>query len=190
MELEAQLARQPVVYLVLNLARGVVEVRSRSLTLDTVPIQGVKLVRRRRLLSVARSTPQVLPVIWIILEGPPDTDRVVIAPETLQPAPSDDEDFDELDRLPSPTPTPAPEIPRSYRARLDTGWDLWITNRVPSRTWWQRLLNAAGDGVAVLRGHSEPEPPAVVILMSRSDAHRLYHLIRSDTRILVTTQFR
>jgi len=191
MELEAQLARQPVVYLVLNIGRGVLEVRSRGMVLDSLPVTDVAVVRPKRLLSGSSSHPLELPVVWQVVEGPRDTERELIAPETLRPAPSGEEDVEDFDweSGPSPTPTPIPSPPKSYRARLDNDWDLWIADRPPlSRGPW-RFFVASIDGLARLRGRSEPPPPAYLVTMSRSDAQRLYHLIRSGMTILVTTEY-
>ena len=193
LELEASLARQPVVYLVLDVGRLVLEVRSRTLVLDSVAVQGVAVVRHRPLLGGPEpSDPQVLPALWRVVSGPRDTDRQVIAPETLRPAPKDGEEEEEEATAgggPSPTPTPVPEPPRSYRAQLDTGWELLVTQRLPARGWGHRFLEAARDGWARLRGRRETVPPAVAVVIDAQDARRLYHLIRSGTAILVTTDF-
>lgn len=193
LELEASLARQPVVYLVLDVGRMVLEVRSRTLVLDSVTVQGVAVVRHRPLLgNTEPPEPQVVPALWRVVSGPRDTDRQVIAPETLRPAPKDGEEEEEeaaSGGVPSPTPTPVPEPPRSYRAQLDTGWDLLVTHRLPVRGWVSRFLDAARDGWARLRGRREAIPPAVAVVVDAQDARRLYHLIRSGTSILVTTEF-
>lgn len=192
LELEARLARRPVVYLVLDVGRGMLEIRSRSLVLDSMAVTDLAVVRQRGLFERSASKPHTLPTVWTIVEGPRDTDRELIAPETLRPAPRDDEEVSEEAAPaggPSPTPTPIPDPPKSYRARMDNGLDLMVTDRLPAASWWHRMLGAAWDGLARIRGQRESVPPAVVVVMSRTDARRLYHLIRSDTSILVTTEF-
>ncbi len=131
-----------------------------------------------------------VPTIWTIQSGPGDTDREIIAPESLRPMPKEGEEEEEPPATPTPpgptpTPTPVPEPPPSYRARLNTGWDLWVCEALPASGFWARFTAAVRDGWTRLRGEGEDLPPAVALAMSAEDAKRIHHLLRVGMPILV-----
>ena len=102
------------------------------------------------------SSPSV-PAMWMVKEGPGDTDREVIAPTELRPMPAEDEEEVEPTPAPTPagptpTPTPVPEPPVSYRVQLENGWDLWITDRLPQQGFLRLVGLALRDGWNRWRG--------------------------------------
>ena len=136
LELEAGLASRPAIYLLLDPQRRVLEIKARGAVLDTVPLPGIEVMSQQSLLSRHPATNPPIPTVWTVKYGPGDTDREVVAPEKLVPAPKDDEDQDveptpPPGATPTPTPTPIPLPATSYRTRLTNGWDLWITDRLP-----------------------------------------------------------
>lgn len=191
LELEARLVKKPLVYLVLDPPRRVLEVRSRGHVLDTVALLGIEVVTQQPLLG-GDSTPVVaVPAVWTVQSGPGDTDREIIAPDSLRPLPKEGEEEEEPTPAPTPpgatpTPTPVPEPPASYRTRLDIGWDLLVCESLPARGFWPRLSAAVKDGWVRLRGEGEDLPPAVALAMSADDARRVHHLLRAGMVILVT----
>jgi hypothetical protein len=190
-ELEAKLAKQPNIYLVIDPPRRVLEVRARGVVLDTIQLSGIETVSQKPFYS--HEAPELPPVpgVWSVDEGPGDTDREVISPTTLRPYSADDEEEPTPEptpvgtRGPSPTPTPVPEAPSSYRARLANGWDLWVTDRLPPTSLLGRYWSAVRDGWERLRGVGHTYRPAVMLAVATDDARRLHHLLRKGTAVLV-----
>lgn len=191
LEMEAAIAKSPVVYMVIDPARRVLEVRSRSLVLDRVALDGIEVVTEQPLFSGWPPTLPELPATWKIAEGPGDTDREIVAPPHLRPyvSPEEEDTAEPTPTVapagPAPTPTPVPEPPASYRARLDNGWDLLITDTRPVDAFIPRLLAAVRDGWQRLRGLGDSAPPAVALAMAKQDCQRIHHLMRTGTQILV-----
>ena len=189
-EMEASLAKRPAVYLVLDPIRRVLEVRARGAVLDTIRLRGIEVISQQPLFGRRHPTAPPLPAIWTVSTGPGDRDREILEPESLRPAPKPGEEDDDTDKpsdpsAPTPTPTPVRETPASYRAGLSNGWDLWVTEELPTQSRWGLFTAAVRDGIARLRGRSQDVAPAVTLAMSREDAQRLHHLMRSGTAILV-----
>jgi hypothetical protein len=192
LELEAGLAKRPTVYLLLDPQRRVLEIKARGAVLDSVQLTGIEIMTQQQLLTHDLPTNPPIPTVWTIKQGPGDTDREMIAPAELVPAPKDDVEEEPTpapaSAQPTPTPTPVPLPSVSYRARLTNGWDLWITDRLPPQDFLGAFLAAVRDGWRRLRGLAEDHPPAVTLAMAHEDARRIHHLIRSGTEILVASE--
>jgi hypothetical protein len=194
LEMEASLARKPLVYLLLDPQRRVLEVRSRGAVLDTVTLTGIEVISQQPLLRRDLPSHPSIPAIWTVEQGAGDSDREVVAPTELVPAPKEDEE-DQPEPAPSatppvptPTPTPAPLPASSYRSRLANGWDLWVTDQLPPQTPWDTFVAAVGDGWRRLRGLGENHIPAITLAMSDEDARRIHHLLRTGMSILVASE--
>lgn len=193
-ELELPLARRPEVYLVLNPTSRQLQMKVRGFTLDQVSLAGIEMVVHAPLLGGPAPPPPPLPAVWRVVEGPGDTDREYIAPAELRPyRPDGYEDTQPgvpaaRAGAPLPTATPLPEPPTAYRARLDNGWDLWITNTLPPQRFLPRAWAAVRDGWQRLRGRGNQLSPAIALAMGREDAMRLHHLMRSGMAILVLAE--
>ncbi|HVN32973.1 MAG TPA: hypothetical protein VMT45_13410 [Thermoanaerobaculaceae bacterium] len=194
LELETGLAKRPSVYLVLDPQRRVLEIKARGAVLDTVQLTGIEIISQQPLLTRDLPDHPPIPALWTIRNGPGDTDREVIAPSELRPAPKDDEE-EEAEPTPpmpptepTPTPTPPPATPTSYRSRLANGWDLWITDRLPPQSLFETFIAAVKDGWSRLRGLAQDHPPAITLAMADDDARRIHHLMRSGTAILVASE--
>lgn len=191
LELELSLARRPEVYLVLNPSTRQLEVKVRGLAVDRVPLRGIKKILHVPLLSAGAPPPLPLPAVWRVVDGPGDSDREYIAPTELRPYRA--EGYDDpppaanpgRPGAPTPTATPFPEPPASYRAQLDCGWDLWITETLPPLGFLARVGAAVRDGWERLRGRGIHPRPAITLAMDREDAKRLHHLMRSGMPLLV-----
>ncbi len=194
MELEVRLAQRPEVYLVLNPASRNLEVKVRGLALDRVPLAGIEMIVHAPVFGGREPSPLPLPAIWRVVDGPGDTDREYIAPAELRPYNPDGYDDPQPSMTPArpgappPTATPFPEAPASYRARLDSGFDLWITNTLPPQGFLARASAAVRDGWQRLRGRGSQLSPAITLAMDREDAMRLHHLMRSGMAILVLAE--
>jgi hypothetical protein len=192
-ELEAKLAKQANVYLVLDPPRRVIEVRARGVVLDSISLSGIETVSQRPFFHASVPVVPAVPGLWTVEEGPGDTDREVISPATLRPYSNGDDEAAEPDaaptpvgtRGPAPTPTPVPEPPSSYRTRLDNGWDLWITDQLPPTGLLPRYWAAVRDGWERLRGSAHTYRPAIMLAVTNQDARRLHHLMRKGTALLV-----
>jgi hypothetical protein len=192
-ELEAQLAKKPNVYLVLDPPRRVIEVKARGVVLDSIAVSGIEIVSHQPLLR--RSAPEgpALPALWSVEDGPGDTDREVIAPAALRPYTSEEEEEEEPaatptpagTRGPAPKPTQVPEPPSSYRSRLSSGWDLWVTDALPPSGIWDRYWAAVREGWARLRGDARQYRPAITVALARPDAQRLHHLMRKGMAVII-----
>ena len=192
LELEAKLVKKPAVYLVLDPARRVLEVRARATVLDSVRLSGLEIASQQSLFR--RSLPQspAIPALWTVKMGPGDLDREVIAPSELRPIPKDEDTVEEATPTPSPgrvtpTATPTPEPPASYRANLENGWDLWVVEQLPAQTRFGLLLAAIRDGWDRLRGEGADYAPSITLAMERADALRIHHLLHSGMAILVVS---
>ena len=193
LELEARLAKKPFVYLVLDPQRRVLEVKARGAVLDTVQLKGIEVISQQPLLTRRAPNRPPIPAVWTLSAGPGDTDREVIAPTELRPAPKEGEE--EVEPTPAaapsgpmPTPTQVHVPPPSYRSRLANGWDLWITDRLPPQSALGTFTAAVRDGWQRLRGLGEDHPPAVTLAMADEDARRVHHLMRTGTAILVASE--
>lgn len=144
LEMEAELARKPGVYLVLDPQRRVLEIRSRGAVLDAVGLAGIEIVSQQPVLRRDIPAHPPIPAVWTVEQGAGDSDREVVEPTELRPAPKMGEDDDAepapsaTPAAPTPTPTPVPLPPVSYRNRLSNGWDLWITDALPPRIGCRR----------------------------------------------------
>jgi hypothetical protein len=117
----------------------------------------------------------------------------VVAPEKLVPAPKNGEDEDveptpPPEATPTPTPTPAPLPAASYRAQLNNGWDLWITDSLPPQDRLGTFLAAVRDGWLRLRGLGQEHAPAITLAMTDDDARRIHHLVQGGLAILVANE--
>lgn len=191
-ELEAQLAKKPNVYLVLDPPRRVIEVKARGVVLDSIPVSGIEIVSHQPIFGASPPEGPALPASWSVEEGPGDTDREVIAPASLRPYSSEEEEEEPAatptpagTRGPAPTPTPVPEPPISYRSRLSSGWDLWVTDTLPPSGVWSRYWAAVREGWERLRGDARQYRPAITVALARPDAQRLHHLMRKGMAVVV-----
>jgi hypothetical protein len=190
--MEASLARKPDVYLLLDPERRVLEIKARGAVLDTVPLSGIEVISQQPIMGRRLPSHPPIPAIWTVAQGARDSDRDVIAPTELVPEPKNDDDDTQSDSAtatgPAPTPTPAPVTPTSYRSRLDNGWDLWVTDKLPPQTRWETFLAAVRDGWRRLRGRAEDHIPAITLAMTDADAQRVHHLLHSGMPILVADE--
>jgi len=183
-ELEAELAKTPELYLVLDPAAKRLDVRSRGIGLVEVPLIEVSVLVFQPLFGGGGVPTLEAPAVWAVSEGPGDTDRETIAPTTLRP-------YSQEDEMEEPTPAGAapaeeePVEPSTYRVALDGGWQLLLVDRAPSLGWFRRFFAAVGDGWLRLRGQEPQHPPLVALVVAPEDARRLHHLFRSGRKILV-----
>ena len=183
-ELEAELAKRPALYLMLDLDAPRLEVRVRGTTLSEVPVLDLSRLVFAHLLGPGQSPTLTAPAVWTVVEGPGDTDRETIAPTTLRPYSEDEEE---------PAGTPATtkpkgeaEKPSSYRVQLDVGWQLYLVNEPPRLGWFRRFGAAIRDGWQRLQGEEPAHPPLVTLVVAPADAQRLHHLFRTGMPMLVT----
>ena len=183
MELEASLARETGLYLVLDPSGGRLSVKVRGIELSSTKLAEVSRLEFRPLFGGAGSVPLPAPAIWHVAEGPGDTDRETIAPTTLRPY-SEEEDRQEPGAKPAPKKDES-EKPSSYRVQLDVGWQLMVVNEPPKLGWARRLAAAVRDGWMRLHGEEPSHPPLVALVMAPNDAQALHHLFRTGMPILV-----
>jgi hypothetical protein len=185
-ELEATLARDTGLYLVLDARARELTVKVRGIALSTTKLSEVSRLVFQPLLGGAEAPPLPAPAVWRISEGPGDTDRETIAPTTLRPY-SEEEERQEP-TAPGATPA-APkkdenEKPPAYRVKLENGWQLMVVNEPPRLGPLRRLSAAVRDGWLRLRGEEPSHPPLVALVMAPADAKALHHLFRTDIPIL------
>lgn len=183
LELEAGLAKTPALYLVLDPAAGQLEVRSRGLVLDAVPVQEVRVLHYRPLLGGGRHPQPEVPGIWTVIEGPGDTYREVIAPDALKPYVPEEERAEETAAAAPDKELPVP--PSRYFVKLANGWQLGVFDREPQTGFFARFLQAVEGGWKRLLGRSRASPPVVALAMSPDDARRIHHVFRTDLAVLV-----
>lgn len=190
-EAEYEVARESGVYLVVQPQRRAVAVRSRGLTLESIPVGTVALLQYRPTLGEEPEALQA-PVFFTVSEDPEATHRKLIAPSELRPYPDPAEEEapaeEENAELPVSTAPaaaePLPTPPSAYRIDLEDGWQLYVGQEVPSTGFWRRLVYALQDGWQHLLGREPEAPRLLVVAADVSQAQKLHHLFRSGTRIL------
>lgn len=194
LELEAGLARTPNLYLKLDFDRRVLEIKARGFVLDSLQIKALGAAARQPFFIKPRPFRLTVPTVLEVETGPGDTDREVIAPESLRPARREDEEQEPTptptSSAPRPTATKPPETPSRYRVELRGGMLLWVTDRLPARFLSERFMAALKEGWRFLfhRQNPDNEPPGLVFVVETPDARRLHHLFRSGMRILVVSE--
>lgn len=185
-ELEAELAKKPALYLVLDPAASELEVRVRGMALTEVPIVELSTLVFSGLFGTGEAPVLRAPQLWSISQGPGDTDRETIAPTTLRPY-SDEEEESSTPTAAAPAKKPedAEREPTSYRVQLDVGWQLLVTSERPQLDGFRRFGAAVRDGWLRLQGEEPSHPPLLAIVVSEEDAQRLHHLFRSGMPLLV-----
>ena len=184
-EIEAELAKQPRLYLVLEPRARKLRVKARGMELASVNVRELALLRFSPLFGDSAAPPLEVPGVWTVREGPGDTDRETIAPTSLRP-------YSEEDEMEEPAAAPAPEKkpgetekPSSYRVALDNGWQLYLVNHPPRAGFLRRFAAAVRDGWLRVFGSDPAHPPLVALVVSPEDARRLHHLFRTGMPILV-----
>ncbi|MGQ9495900.1 MAG: hypothetical protein ACUVRY_06565 [Thermoanaerobaculaceae bacterium] len=194
LELETRLAKTANLYLKLDLDRLVLEIKARGLVLDSFHIEALGAAARQPFFIRPRPFRLKVPTDLEVATGPGDTDREVIAPESLRPARRGDEEEEPTptptSSSPAPTATKPPETPSRYRVELRGGMLLWVTDRLPARSLSERFMAALREGWYFLfhRQKLDNEPPGLVLVMKTTDAQRLHHLFRGGMRILVVSE--
>jgi hypothetical protein len=186
-EIEAELAKEPRIYLVLEPRAKTLRVKSRGMELAAIPVRELALLRFSPLFGSGDAPPLEAPAVWTVREGPGDTDRETIAPTELRPY-SEEEEMVE----PAPAAGGAPqkkpgeaEKPSSYRVALDNGWQLYLVNQSPNAGFLRRFAQAVRDGWLRVLGREPAHPPLIALVVAPEDARRLHHLFRTGMPILV-----
>jgi hypothetical protein len=186
-ELEAELARKPDVYLLLDPVAGRLRIKARGMELSSVVLDEVVRLEFHPLFGGGQAPPLEAPAVWTIQQGPGDTDRETIAPTTLRPY-SEEEEKQEPETTgtqPEAKPPGDEQKPSSYRFTLDNGWQVMLVNERPHLGWLRRFGAAVRDGWLRLRGHEPSHPPLIALVVAPDDARRLHHLFRAGMKILV-----
>ncbi|HRC84234.1 MAG TPA: hypothetical protein PK413_01345 [Thermoanaerobaculia bacterium] len=188
-EAELAQAKDPGVYLLLRPSPGALEVRSKGLTLETIPLQQVAFLRYHRLVGSEKGHSAELPLAFVVAEDADGSHRKVIAPEELRPYPGDDqqEEVGTTIKVPPNQGEPLPEPPPNYRIALQGGWKLEVTQTPPRTNWSSRLRFALNDGWARLKGEQPDESDLVVLAAEPENAKRIHHLFRAGMQILIDT---
>lgn len=189
--LEAELATAQTIdlYLVLRPKSKTLEIRSRGITLATVPLEHVELLRYRAPRG-SNVEPAPLPLyFWTIAEDPEAAHRKVIAPAELRPYSEQESEEEEqgaslpVATAPAGAATPLPTPPADYKIALDLGWQLWVTGKVPDTDLVSRLEYALREGWGRLRGKKPETQDRVVLVLQPEAAQRMHHLFRTGTRL-------
>ncbi len=183
LEIEAGLAKTPAIYIYLDPAKKLLEVRSRGMALDRVELQGVTTLHHHPLFGGADPQPLEIPGVWTVDQGPGDLSREVIAPEALRPYVPEDER--EETETTSQDNKPVPDAPSQYFVPLTNGWALAVLDRAPRSSFYHRFAQAVKNGWNDLFGEDSPHPPLVALSMSAADAQRMHHVFRSQLPVLV-----
>jgi hypothetical protein len=174
---ELAAARKIDLYLVLVRDGRSIEVRSRGMVLDTVPLDATTVLRYRR--AHHAPPPPDLPELWEVQQEPAAKHRRLIAPDELRPYNEDDA------AAAAQAPGILPEPPSSYEVGLDGGWILRVTQELPNGTLWFRLRQAVADGWQRIRQRPVERPPVVVLTASVEAGRRLHQLFREGRKILI-----
>jgi hypothetical protein len=183
LEIEAGLAKTPAIYLFLDPARRVLEVRSRGMTLDSAGLQSVTMLHHHPLFGSDEQPDPEVPGVWTVDQGPGDLSREVIAPEALKPYVPEEERQENPTTPQAAKPIPPP--PSRYLVPMTNGWSLAVLDQPPRTGFLHRYAQAVKDGWARLRGKAVTRPPLIALTMTAADAQRFHHVFRSQLPVLV-----
>jgi hypothetical protein len=187
-EMEAAIVRGTGLYIVVDPARSVLEVRSRGLVLDSVPLLGVEFLNHSPIFGGGRGQLPTLPVTWVVRAEAGDFEREVIAPDALRPYVPEDQRT-ALDEARNPKviaahdETAAP--PSAYEVHLTNGWSLEILDQAPRTGFFSRYSAAVREGWKRLRGQKHEHPPMLAVAMKGEDAQRIHHVFRADLPLII-----
>lgn len=187
-EMEAAIVRGTGLYMVLDAAHSVLEVRSRGLVLDSVPLLGVEFLNHSPIFGGGRGQLPVLPVTWVVRAEAGDFEREVIAPDVLRPYVPEDQRT-ALDEARNPKVIAAHDEtiapPSTYEVRFTNGWSLEIVDRAPRTGFFARYAAAVREGWERLRGQKHEHPPMLAVAMKGEDAQRIHHVFRADLPLII-----
>ncbi len=181
---EIALARGPGLYLRVDGARRVIDVKARGLVLESLPVDGVQLLlfqRRER-----RVVPP-LPATWIVAEAPEASHRRRLTPDDLVPYQEDDaEETTAAPAKKAAAKPPPPSLPPAeYRVRLEGGWDLVLGPSLPAAGWLSRFWFGLRWVAAKLVRAEVETPDVLAIAVDEAVARKLHHMFRPGTAVLV-----
>lgn len=187
-EMEAAIVRGTGLYIVLDPARAVLEVRSRGLVLDTMPLLGVEFLAHGPIFGGAGAGALTLPATWVVSAEAGDFERELIAPDALRPYVPEDQRT-ALDEARNPKVIAAHEDvaapPSAYDVALTNGWSLEILDQAPKTGFFARYAAAVREGWSRLRGRTAKHPPVLAVALRAPDAQRLHHVFRADLPVLI-----
>ncbi len=193
-ELEAELAEKPDIYLVLDPARGALEVRARGVVLDSLGVRDLALLGWGPLLGAAEVPRLELPAVLEVEKGAVDMTRKMVAPPALRPYTEDEEEppsagaaaGEARARRPQDAKETREEVPTpaAYQVALRNGWLLQVGEEIPSRRFGYRVREGVSALWARLRGKDDAKPPVVALAMAADDARKLLHLLDEGRAIL------
>ena len=187
-EMEAAIVRGTGLYILLDAGRSVLEVRSRGLVLDSVPLLGVEFLNHSPIVGGGRGEVPALPVTWVVRAEAGDFEREVIAPEALRPYVPEDQRT-ALDEARNPkviaSHDEAAAPPSTYEVHLTNGWSLEILDQTPRTGFFARYAAAVREGWQRLRGQKRAHPPMLAVAMKGDDAQRIHHVFRADLPLII-----
>ncbi len=182
LEAEVEAAKGTGLYLVLDPTGRALAIRARGRTLDTVPLEGVRV-------ELHRPPGELAPAgelgLWTVAVEPEGTYRRVIAPPALRPYEEEEEGVESGVPGPSQPPEVLPDPPASFLVGLDPGWELAVVQELAPDTAWSRFRQALAEGWARLWGRAVLRPSRLVLLATPEQGSRLHHLFRQGTPIVL-----
>lgn len=180
-ENEADLAKTPDPYLVVDRGRSTLEVKVRGLTLESIPLGEAAFLAFQPLRNASQPPRLALPAIWTVQEAPPAPYRAIIAPAVLIEGGGEEEE--EVPQTAEAREAPLP--PDHYEVPLQGGWVLAVGLVAPREGLLGRWTGAVADGWRTLRGNPPARPPRIVLVLDPADAQRLHHLFRAGFHVLI-----
>lgn len=177
-EMELALARTPSLYLHLDIAQPVLEVKVRGMVLDTHEVRAVKFVFVDAAGAEDGAARLALPLVVRTVGGSQAEWRQVVAPPTLVP-------YSETAEPVVAKPTATVTLPDQYEVDLDTGWHLVVGPESPYGFWSRLGWRLATGWQRLIGRRDEPPPPSIVVEMSDVDSRALVHLLAQEIPILI-----
>jgi hypothetical protein len=185
-EIEAALSQSPDLYVLVDPAEGIVEVRSRGISLDTMKITRSEVLFQSGVFATGEPPHFPAPSLWKVQKTPDDAIRELVAPAELKRYVPEDEREDTPTGTPTAKPRQETQPPTSYRIPLNDGWDLAILGELPERGFFVRLTEAARNGWLRLVGRPTAHPPTLALVLEADDSRRLHHVFREGLPILLS----
>lgn len=177
-EAELALARKPALYVVVDPARGAVEIKIRGQAFVSLPLAGWAFLVY--VPGPGSEHPELaLPATLQVTGDPLSAIRRVATVESLRPYDDDDED------TPAPSPPPPPERAVTFEAPLESGWVLSVGPKLPPTRGLSGWAARLADGWATVRARPPARPPLLALALGADAASRLHHVLRPGTAILV-----
>ena len=179
-ELEAGLAEQPDLYMVIDLGGRTAHLKARGIVLDEVQLTSITTMERSTLTALGSIEPLEVPALWQVATGPGGGSRPVLTPTLGEPGAETS----------GPPVTARPQLnvvaPTAYDFPVREGWRIEVGPFDARAGIFSRFWDSVASGFSRLTFQShEQQGRSLRLGMAPADAERLHHVFRKGFPILL-----